>query len=151
MVSGTVRVAWKLVLAADVGVLLYGLMAVSDPSIFGAGFQTYTGQDWSALQTASPRVGEYVALLVRVIGGLNIGIAVAAIAMILAGLRSGQAWSWYGLLAVNTIGFGTPIAFDLTVGSIGIFERLEQILILLVYVALALCAKDVLRRKATVP
>lgn len=145
MAIDTVKVAWKVVLAADVGVLLYGLMAVSDPSIFGEGYRTYTGQDWSALQATSPRTAEYVSLLARVVGGLNVGIAVAAITMILAGFRRRQAWSWYGLLAVNTIGYGTPIAFDLTVGSIGIFERLEQVLIILVYVALASCARDMLR------
>jgi len=46
------------------------------------------------------------------------------------------------LLIGNTIGYGSSIAVDLTVGSISIFEQLEMILIVLVYAALALSAKS---------
>lgn len=147
MASKTLGIAWKVLFVADFGVLLYGLLAVSNPGIFSEGYLAYTGQDWSALVATSPKTAEYVLLLARVVGGLNVAVATAAIAMILAGFRRGEPWSWYGLLAVNTIGYGTPIAFDLTVGSIGVFERLEQVLIVVVYVSLAVCAREVLRKR----
>lgn len=57
-------------------------------------------------------------------------------------------WSWFALLIGNTIGYGSPIAFDLTVGAIGVFEELEIILLVLIYVALGISAKDVLSKKA---
>jgi hypothetical protein len=60
--------------------------------------------------------------------------------------RRGEVWSWYALLIGNTIGYISPIIFDHTVGAINIFEQLEIVFIILVYVMLGIFAKDILSK-----
>lgn len=139
-------IAWKVILIADLGLLLYGIMAVFTPQIFSAGYQAFTGQSWSQLSSVSPRTAEYILLLARLVGALNIAIGVVASLIVLMSFRRGEAWSWYALLIGNSIGYLSPMAYDQIVGSIGIFEQLEIVLIVLVYVALVISAKGVLRK-----
>ena len=140
-------IAWKIILIADLGVLLYGLMVALVPDVLSGGFRVSTGQSWSALLSASPKTAEYLMLLWRLLGALNVAFAVVAIAIVLVSFRKGEAWSWYALLIGNTIGYCSPIAFDLTVGVVGVFEDLEIVLIVLTYIALGISAKEVLGKK----
>jgi len=147
MGTRSLGIAWKVILIADLGVLLYGIMAVFSPQIFAEGYQAYTGQSWSALYSISPKTAEYIFLLARLVGVFNIALGVVATLIVLMSFRKGETWSWYALLMGNTLGYLSPMTFDQIVGSIGIFEQLEIVLIVLVYVALGISAKDVLRRK----
>jgi len=145
--SRLLSIAWKILLIADFGVLFYGLLVVFGPDVLSEGFRVSTGQSWLALLSVSPTTAEYILLLWRLVGALNIAFAIVAIAVVLMSFRRGEAWSWYALLIGNTIGYGSPIAFDLTVGAIGIFEELEIIFMLLIYIALGISAKDILSKK----
>jgi hypothetical protein len=147
MGSRTVGVAWKVILIADLGVLVYGLMATLVPEVLGEGFESYTGQSLSALLSASPKTGEYILLLGRLVGAFNVAFAVAAIAIVLMSFRRGEVWSWYALLIGNTVGYISPIVFDQTVGAINIFEQLEIVFIVLIYIMLGISAKDILIKK----
>jgi hypothetical protein len=141
-------IAWKIILIADLGVLLYGIMVVLVPDVLNEGFRISTGQNWATLVSTNPRTADYLLLLWRLLGALNVAFAVGAITVALTSFRRGEMWSWFALLIGNTIGYGSPIAFDLTVGAIGVFEELEIILLVLIYVALGISAKDVLSKKA---
>lgn len=145
----TVQLAWKVVFIADAAVMLYGLLAVLKPvEMLDGGFETFTGRRWATLQGDDPASADYVAMLGRVLGALNVAVGVLGCAVAAAGLRRGEAWAWYALLLGNAFGYGGPIAFDLTVRSITIFEQLEMALAALVGVALAMSARDVLGRRA---
>lgn len=146
MTSRTLGIAWKIVLIADLGVLAYGIMTLLDPGIFREGYRAYTGQDWSALAAMSPAAANYILLLARLTGGLNVAFAAAAIAIVATAFRRGETWSWYALLVSNSFAYLTPIVYDVVVGFIGFFERVEQVLLALVYLALVLSAKDVLTK-----
>ena len=137
-------------LIADLGVLLYGLMVVFVPDVLSEGYRISTGQSWSVMLSVSPQTAEYLLLLWRLVGALNVAFAVVAIAIVLTGFRRGEAWSWYALFIGNTLGYGSPIAFDITVGAIGFFEILEIALLVLIYVALGISAKEVLSKKRDV-
>lgn len=142
--SRSLSIAWKVILVADLGVLLYGLMATLVPEVLSEGFQAYTGQSLSALLSASPKTAEYILLLGRLLGAFNTAFALAVISIVLMSFRKGEAWSWYALLIANSAGYFSPIAFDWTIGSVGIFEQLEIVFIVLIYVALGISAKDIL-------
>ncbi len=151
MRSRWVSVAWKIILVADLAVLLYGLLAALMPdALLGEGFEVFSGQSWSALLSTSPRTAEYISLSGRLLGALNIAFAVLAIAIALTSFRKGEVWSWYALLIGNTVGYCSPIAFDLTVGAISVFEQLEIVMILLIYLALAISARDILMKKRSI-
>jgi hypothetical protein len=101
MGSRKVGVAWKVILIADLGVLVYGLIATLVPEVLSEGFESYTGQSLSALLSASPKTGEYILLLGRLVGAFTVAFAVAAIAIVLMSFRKGEVWSWYALLVGN--------------------------------------------------
>jgi len=141
------NIAWIIILIGDLGVLLYGLVLAFMPDLLSEGFQTFTGQSWSLLLSASPKTAEYILLIGRLLGALNVAFAVVAISIVLTSFRKGETWSWYALLMGNTIGYVSPIVFDWTVGSIGVFEQLEMVFIILIYIALGISAKDILKKK----
>ncbi len=84
----------------------------------------------------------------RLLGAYNIAFAVVAISIILFSFRKGEVWSWCALLLGNTIGYLSPIAFDWTVGAIGIFEILEIVFIVLIYTGLGISAKTIFSKKS---
>lgn len=140
-------VAWKIILIADLGVLLYGIMAVFSPKIFREGFQVYTGQNWDALVSLGSKAADYILLLARLTGALNIAFGVVAVPIIVKSFRRTEPWSWYALLLGNSLAYLGPITFDQVVGFVGFFEQLEIVLLALVYAALCISAKDFLRKK----
>jgi deazaflavin-dependent oxidoreductase (nitroreductase family) len=143
----TVQLAWKVIFLADAAVILYGLLAVLKPAeMLGGGFEKFTGRRWAALHGDDPASADYVAMLGRVLGALNVAVGVLGCAVAAGALRRGEAWAWHALLVGNAFGYGGPIAFDLKVRSITIFEQLEMALAALVGVALAMSARDVLGR-----
>ncbi len=144
MRPATARIAWKFILVADAAVVLYGLLLVLMPAgMLSAGFGKFTGQSWGSLRAESSATADYVAMLGRVLGALNVAFGVMGCAVALGAFRRGATWAWYALLIGNTFGYGGPVAYDLTVRSITIFELLEMALLLLVYAALAMTAKDI--------
>lgn len=150
MQPATARIAWKFIFVADAAVVLYGLLLVLLPAgMLSAGFGKFTGQSWGSLRAESPATADYVAMLGRVLGALNVAFGVMGCAVAVGAFRRGAAWAWYALLIGNTFGYGGPVAYDLTVRSITIFEVLEMALLLLVYVALAITAKDMLGRRSS--
>lgn len=144
MESRSLGIAWKVVLAADVGVLAYGIMAVLRPEVLVPAFEAYTGRPWAALVASDPGTAAYLMLAGRVLGGLNVAFASVAIPVAAVPFRRGEPWAWYALLAGNTVGYGSPVAHDLIAGAVGPFEVAEIALIALVFAALALAARDVL-------
>jgi len=96
--------------------------------------------------SASPKTAEYISLLGRMFGAHMIAIAVLLIAITLKSFRRGESWSWHTFLIGNTLGWGSAIAFDLTVGEMSIVG-IEIVMILLVYIALGISARDILGKK----
>jgi len=149
LVSRSLSIAWKIILVADLGVLVYGLMLVLDPYILGNGFQSYTGQSLAALSQGSPRTADYLLLIVRDLGGFNVAFATVTIGVVLTGFRRREPWAWYLLLAGNIVGYGGSILFDLTVRAIGVFEILEFGFAGLIFASLAVSAREILRLRKT--
>lgn len=152
MQPATVRLGWKIIFIADAAVILYGLLMVLMPvDMLAGGFEKSTGQSWAEARADNPASADYVAMLGRVLGALNVAFGVLGCAVVVVALRRGAAWAWYALLIGNAFGYGGPVVYDLTVRSITIFEQLEIALVVLVCVALAMSARDVLGRRSSAP
>ena len=65
------RVAWVVILVADLGVLAYGLLAVFSPDQLTAGYESATGRAWSELVASIPQTADFILLLFRLLGGFN--------------------------------------------------------------------------------
>jgi hypothetical protein len=140
------RVAWLLILIADVGLLLWGAMAALAPEhlrgpgaapILTAGYEGFTKRPWSELTDTSR---EFITVLFRLYGAYNVAVALLAIAITITAFRRGEGWAWWALSVGNTIAFGAAMTYDRIVGAIGPFEILEYVGIAGIYGALAVTA-----------
>ena len=136
------RLAWVVILVADVGIVLYGVLAVATPSLLAAGYERYTGASWASLVAQAPQTAAYLILTYRMVGGLNVALGITLIAIIVGPFRRGDRWAWFALLSGNLLGFGVPMTYDQITGAIGFFEILEFVAIAAVLVALAIAWRE---------
>jgi hypothetical protein len=143
------RVAWILIVLADVGLLAWGAMAALAPDhllgpgsapILRAEYEGFTGQSWAEIASASPRIVSFLTLLFRMYGTFNVAFALMAIAIAVTAYRVGDHWAWWALLVGNTLAFVSAMAYDRTVGAIGPFELTEYLGLGAIYLALAITA-----------
>jgi hypothetical protein len=143
------RIAWMLMVAADVGLLAWGAMAALAPQyllgpgsapILPAGYEGFTNDSWQRLTDAAPMTAAYITMLFRMFGAYIVAFGVVATAVAATAFRHGDTWSWWALLFGNTIGYVVPMTYDWTVGAIGPFEMSEYLGLAAVYVALAAAA-----------
>ena len=133
-----VQIAAAVIVAADLSIMAWGLLAVFSPQVLVAGFVRYTGQSWVELMQEAPEIGNFLLLAFRLVGALNVAAALPLITIALTAFRAQQRWAWWTLLVGNTIALGAPMAYDQFTGAIGVFEIGEWVVLGLVYVALAL-------------
>jgi hypothetical protein len=143
------RVAWVVILIADVGLLAWAAMAALAPErlagpggtpILTAGYEGFTGAPWQALVATSPKTADYTTLLFRMYGIYGVGLSLLAIAIAAKGFRSGERWAWWALLVGNTIGYGAAMVYDQIVRAVGPFELSEYLGLAVIYGSLAITA-----------
>jgi hypothetical protein len=144
--TGRRRVAWLLILLADIGLLLWGTMAALAPDhllgprsspILPAGYEGFTGLRWSEL---ADNTRGFITVLFRLYGAFNVAVALLAIAITITAFRRGEKWAWWALLLGNTLAYGAAMTYDRLVAAIGPFEVLEYVGIAGIYAALAVTA-----------
>lgn len=143
------RVAWTLILLADIGLLAWGAMAALAPEhllgpgsapILNAEYESFTGYSWSELTSTSPMAAGFMTILFRMFGTFNVAFALMAIAIAATAFRRGDRWAWWALLVGNTLAFVSAMTYDRTVGAIGPFEMTEYLGLGAIYLALAVTA-----------
>ena len=143
------RIAWILILVADVGLLAWGAMAAIAPEhllgpgsapILNAGYEGFTGNSWSELADTAPMTTEFMTLVFRMYGIYGIAFSLLAIAIAVTAFRRGDGWAWWALLVGNTIAFVSAMRYDWIVNAIGPFELSEYLGLAIIYGALAVTA-----------
>ena len=140
------RVAWILMLIADVGLLAWAAMAAVAPEhllgpnsapILNAGYEGFTGNSWSDLADASPATTSFMTLIFRMYGIYGVAFSLMAIAIAVTAFRRGDGWAWWVLLVGNTLTSVSAMRYDWTVKAIEPFELTEYLALAAVYFALA--------------
>ena len=143
------RLAWSLMLIADVGLLAWAAMAAIAPEhllgpnsapILKAGYEGFTGNSWSELAATSPMTIEFMTLVFRMYGIYGTAFSIMAIAIAVTAFRRGESWAWWALLVGNTLTYVSAMRYDWTVRAIGPFELTEYLGLAAVYFALAITA-----------
>jgi hypothetical protein len=143
------RIAWILILIADVGLVAWGAMAAALPDlltgpggtpILTAGYEGFSKGSWSELAGTSPTTAGYIMVLFRMYGVFNVAFGLMAIAITVTAFRRGEVWAWWALLVGNTIALVSAMRYDWIVNAIGPFEMSEYVGLALVYGALAVTA-----------
>jgi len=140
------RLAWILILIADVGLLAWGAMAAIAPEhllgpdsapILNAEYEGFTGKSWPELAGTSPMTTDFMTLVFRMYGIYGVAFSLMAIAITITAFRRGDHWAWWTLLVGNTLTFVAAMMYDWTVSAIGPFELTEYLGLGAVYLALA--------------
>jgi hypothetical protein len=150
------RIAWPLIVIADLGLLAWGAMAALAPDnllgpgnlpILRAEFEGFTGASWSQL---TPGTASFITLVFRMYGVY--GVAFGLLAALVAGtaFRRGESWAWWALLAGNTITYPLAMLYDWTTRAIGPFEATEYVALAAIYLSLAVTAPFLENRRAHV-
>ena len=141
------RVAWILILLADVGLLAWGAMAAIAPEhllgpnsapILKAGYEGYTGYSWSELIATSPNAAEFMTLVFRMYGIYGVAFSLMGIAIAVTAFRRGDGWAWWALLVGNTLTYVSAMTYDQIARAVGPFELTEYLGLAAIYFALAI-------------
>ena len=109
---------------ANLGLMLYGLLALFQPGILLEPFSLYV---YDFPNEASEAV-LYLAALFRLLGAFNLFLGCLGLALLWQYRLSQQKWILLTIMASSLLSYIAPIVFDNTVGHIGFFEILEHIL-----------------------
>jgi len=141
------RVAWILILLADIGLLAWGAMAAIAPEhllgpnslpILQAEYEGFTGYSWSQLIATAPKTADLLTLVFRMYGIYGVAFSLMGIAIAVTAFRRGDTWAWWALLAGNTLTYVSAMIFDQVARAVGPFELTEYLGLAAVFVALAI-------------
>jgi len=110
--------------AANLGLVLYGLLALLNPRIltdsFSARVYQFPPEAFAALA--------YLAALFRLLGFFNLLAGGLGLWLLWQHGRIPQPWLERTVITVSLLAYLAPVIFDNTVGHIGFFEILEHLL-----------------------
>jgi hypothetical protein len=140
------QIAWILILIVDVAYIAWGAGAAFAPdhllgpggkAILPAGYEGYSGAEWSALAASA---SGYMTVLYRLHGVNCVLFGFMGSAIAVTAFRRGERWAWWTLLIGNTLALGSAMTYDKAVNAIGPFEVTEYLGLLLVWGAFAITA-----------
>jgi len=126
---------------ANAGLILYGLLALSNPNILLESFSVYVYRFPSDATLAV----EYLSALFRLLGLFNLILGVLGFVLLWRYRISHQAWLIYTVIALTVFSYLGPIILDNTVGNIGSFEIIEHI----IFVSMLISAIPILFKRKT--
>jgi hypothetical protein len=110
--------------AANLGLVLYGLLALLNPQVLTNSFSVRV-YDFPPDASA---VLAYLSALYRLLGYFNLLVGSLGLWLLWRHRLDPQSWLIHTAIAVPLLAYLAPIIFDNTVGHIGFFEILEHLL-----------------------
>ena len=123
-----IRAFFLVYIAANLGLVLYGALALVMPGILLDQFSLHVYQ----FPGEATRATTYLAALFRLIGYFNIIPGVLGLLLLRRLMLSRETWIRRIVILSTALAYLGPIVFDNTVGSIGFFEIVEHLLFALV-------------------
>ncbi len=123
---------------ANVGLILYGALALLMPNILLEPFSEHIYQ----FPEGALRAFTYLAALFRLIGFFNFVLGALGLLILHRFRESGQKWYLKIVIASTILAYVGPIVFDNTVGNVGFFEIVEDILFVLMVVIGPIVLRD---------
>lgn len=111
--------------AANLGLVLYGLLALLNPQVLTDSFTTHVYR----FPAESSFALTYLAALFRLLGFFNLLVGSLGQWLLWKHWRNPQPWLERTVMTVSLLAYLAPVIFDNTVGHIGFFEILEHLLL----------------------
>lgn len=118
------RIFYTTFAAANLGLILYGILALVQPKILLDTFLTNVYQ----FPLEATEAIAYLAALYRLLGYLNIIPGLLGLLLLYRFWSTRQSWYLRVIIASTALTYIGPIIFDNTIGTIGFFELLEHII-----------------------
>lgn len=148
MQASSVKIAWKVMLAMGIYVVvlsllwLFGTKAMVAPS-----FTSFTGQGWSDFVTGSPKSADFLLITSRLTAAMGLVTGILAILIAWKSYSKAEKWSWYAFLVGSIIAWGSCLTFQIIAeSSLGI--ALTIVGIVLFAIGITLPAKAILAKKS---
>ncbi len=127
--------------AGNLGLIIYGAMALLMPSMLLEPFALHVYQFPDEATTATT----YLAALFRLLGFLNVILGFVGLLLLQRYRIDRQTWILRLVVVLSLLAYVGPIVFDNTVGTIGFFEIVEHVLFALMVLsgAMMLRARNV--------
>lgn len=107
---------------ANASLILYGLLALSNPNIL---LESFSINIYQFPANATLAVG-YLLALFRLLGLFNLILGVVGLFLLWRYRINHQIWLIYTVIVLTVFSYLGPIVFDNTVGNIGFFEIIEH-------------------------
>jgi len=115
--SSSVKIGWIVMFIMGIYLTVLGLMPVFAHEAMAPSFRSYVGQDWSDFVANSPKPAEMMTMMTRLTGANLIGIGIFIVMMAWNAYRKAQRWSWYTALFAGILGWGSGLAYQITIAS----------------------------------
>lgn len=116
--SSSVKIGWVVMFIMGIYLAVLGLMSVfAYETTMTTSFRIYVGQDWSDFVANSPKPAEMMTMISRLTGANLIGIGIFIVMMAWNAYRKAQRWSWYTALFAGILGWGSGLAYQITIAS----------------------------------
>jgi len=124
------RIFFVIYAAANVGLILYGLIALIQPDILQKSFLAHVYQ----FPPEATNAITYLSGLYQLLGYFNIIPGVLGLLMLYRYGVTRQAWYLKIVVTSTILTYLGPIVFDNTIGTIGFFEILEHVLFVMILI-----------------
>jgi len=148
MQASSVKVAWKVMLAMGIYVVVLGLLLIFlTKTMFVPDFTVFTAQSWSDFVTSNPKPAELFIIAERLLGAMVLMTGLFTVLIAWKSYSKAEKWSWYTLLVTGIIGWGSWLTYLMAIGCL-MFIVLAVVGIVLFVIGIALPAKAILGKKA---
>jgi hypothetical protein len=114
----------------NLGLIAYGLLALINPDIL---LETFLAHVYQFPPEAS-HATTYLSGLYRLVGYFNIIPGVVGLLILYRYWDTGRSWYLKIVIASTILSYLGPVVFDNTVGTIGVFEILEHIFLVMILI-----------------
>lgn len=115
---------------SDLGLVLYGLLALFQPSVL---YETFSQHVYQFPPGAEVAVG-YLLALYRLLGFFNLLAGLTGLFLLWRFSVEPQPWLAWFVIGLSLLAYIAPLVFDNTVGEIGVFEIIEHLLFAAMFV-----------------
>jgi hypothetical protein len=146
--SSSVKIGWIVMFIMGIYIAVLGLTWIFATEAMSArDFLLFAGERWSDFATNNPKPAEMMVMDARLTGVAFVVIGIVVAMMAWNAYSKAEKWAWYTALFAGILGWGSGIAYQITIASpSGVV--LTMIGIALFLIGLVIPAKAILGKKS---
>ena len=116
--SSSVKTGWIVMFIMGIYVAVVGLLWIFATEAMSArDFLVFAGESWSDFATNNPKPAELMIISDRLTGAMFVVIGIVVAMMAWNAYSKAEKWAWYTALFVGILGWGSAMAYQVTIAS----------------------------------